>query len=290
MAPQKAPKKAPLTNFHPFPKLPREVQMRIWRFFILDANKNRLVIYCAWARQIIPSRHLTSSVFWVTSLTYTVFKDLYPLKLPVFWNYQEATFSEKNLFDELDPLNPDAGDSASDESDVSLLSQFGGGHCGHLFLSPDHDIFVVTGIIRRDCDALDQTGEIIPKCMTRYFFHGERGSMKNIMEIVRAARKYTPSPEIPHLVKKNRHRYSRDIFSGVETCYHLYWFKDDDNSTRDQRMTPNSPLADVILRPGREVFEKWNSTIVLCDKKMLEQKLEGLGEESIDPFEQLIHL
>lgn len=73
-----------LGTFHQFPRLPKEIQIHIWREFILDANQHRIVLFDKRINAILPTKHLTSSNFCINFLSRQVFLDLCPMQYPIY--------------------------------------------------------------------------------------------------------------------------------------------------------------------------------------------------------------
>ncbi|OTA66141.1 hypothetical protein K449DRAFT_257852 [Hypoxylon sp. EC38] len=270
------------TTFHLFPHFSKEIQMRIWREFILDANKERLVMVDENRREIIPTRFLAYSPFCVNLLSRDVFMELYPVQMPVFRTYRMATFEDDDSDDaSLDyDYTVEDEDSNSDATSRILFSEFSnyrGESCGIIYLNFSQDIFIVDGISRFNYD-FDE-GRFRPPCYditaknkTLPFTRKQLGRMENLMEVTiyQIWRAKKPIPPIRHLVKLNKHNYSKKVFEGVKNCYHLYSFFD--RGGGDYFGEDFDIQEDLLTLPGHEILDKWVKETVRFDEKMLTQK------------------
>ncbi|KAI2616880.1 hypothetical protein GGR54DRAFT_609234 [Hypoxylon sp. NC1633] len=250
---------ASLASFHPFARLPKEIQMQIWRAFIIEAHEDRLVVLCQQTRMIMPTPFLASPAFMIGSTCRATFLTLYPDHIPVFRTYMPPTFQDSDDSDCSDGFESDPG------SEYNLTPE--GERCGTIHASFDRDIFVIRGIFRRNYDF---RGELTLKCATRYIQYPDLARMKNLMEVIQKGRPWDPHKTIRHMVKKNRHGFSKWTFCAAETCRHLYWFSEHEDLDDWHNEQQDGPGNDILLCPAREVFKKYESEIVFYDRNMLE--------------------
>ncbi|KAI0850350.1 hypothetical protein F5Y00DRAFT_233138 [Daldinia vernicosa] len=116
-------------SFPAFPNLPVEIQAEIWREYILDANRNRLVPMDDVKKQILPTPSLTSPALRINFLARKTYLDMYPVQLPVFRTLMEPTFLS-------DDEDEDWEDAQSDDG-------ISGAPCGCIYINFERDIFVI---------------------------------------------------------------------------------------------------------------------------------------------------
>ncbi|KAI1409247.1 hypothetical protein F5Y13DRAFT_94324 [Hypoxylon sp. FL1857] len=276
---------APSSTFHAFPTLPQEIQARIWQAFILETNKERLVMLDEETREIIPTRFLAYSVFCVNFLSRSVFMKLYPAKIPVYRTYTSATFKDDYFDDDVKSLDYDYTVGDEDDADSVTSSQVSfefssyiGEPRGHLYVNFSRDIFIVSGIRRFQFDFNEDrfcppNYDITTNHKTVPLNVNKCRSMKHLMEVTKFQRwrAMKPIPPIRHLAKLNKHEYEKKVFSGVETCQHLYSFWD----TMDLGGEEFDIQKDLLTLPGHELLDKWARETVLYSKKMLYRAFDG---------------
>ncbi|KAI0837002.1 hypothetical protein F5Y06DRAFT_98737 [Hypoxylon sp. FL0890] len=276
-----------ITTFHAFPRLPTEVQSRIWQAFILITNKERLVMLDEESREIIPTRFLAYSPFCVNFLTRKLFMELYPDQIPVFRTYTQATFADDNSEDgslDYDYTVEDEEDDNSASSVDDLFSDYCGEPCGYIYVNFSLDTFIVSGIQRRSYDFDEDRFRPLNYAITSNhktppFRPDQCQRMKHLMEVTifQKWRAKKPVPRICDLAKLNKHRYAKKVFSGVETCQHLYWFTDVDDDAYELFGDEHFDLQiDLLTLPGCDLLDKWAQEAVLFDEKMLQKKPKKL--------------
>ncbi|KAI1136468.1 hypothetical protein F5Y05DRAFT_109252 [Hypoxylon sp. FL0543] len=271
-----------ISNFHAFPRLPTEVQMRIWKAFILITNKERLVMVDEVDREIIPTRFLAYSAFCVNFQSRSAFMELYPVPVAVYRRYPRATFVDDNSDKSLDYDFEDEDDGDSTTSQLSEIFYYRGNRCGCIYVNFSLDTFIVSGINRINFDLCDgrlrpPNYDITANNGTLPFELKECQRMKHLMEVTifQKSQARRPIPPIRHLAKLNKHDYSRTVFSGVETCQHVYWFYDEHDLDDDY----HDLQIDLLTLPGCELLDKWAIEAVLYDKKMLAKKPKDLSDK-----------
>ncbi|KAI0382378.1 hypothetical protein F5Y04DRAFT_252558 [Hypomontagnella monticulosa] len=251
----------PLINFHAFSSFPGEVQKRVWEKFILNANRNRMVLLSE-EKHIIPTRFLTSPSQCVNRSSREVFMKLYPVQLSVFRTFRQAKFLN-NEEDSDDGLNTDEEEKfcSDSEADNEVTADL---HQGFLYINFDRDIFVVTGLSYFENTLLQRAH--LPQYKASAYYKTEPlvptdcKSFKNIMEIVRIHyQRYLevgrPAPKIQHIARLNKHKYKKGTFSGAKTCRHVFWYIEH--------------YEHLVSKPGHEFLEVWEDETVLYDKKIL---------------------
>ncbi|KAI2775232.1 hypothetical protein F4815DRAFT_450134 [Daldinia loculata] len=243
-------------SFPAFLNLPAEVQVEIWREYILDANKNRLILMDNYKKQILPTRFLTSPALQTSFLARKIYLDMYPVQLPVFRSFRESTF----LGGDEDAEDVEDVQSEGSISPITPIdSNFTGVPCGYVYVNFQSDIFVIDVVDRSDFDfdVLKFTESLNPN---------QYGLIKQLKVVSVTYR--GSLPPIHDLARKNKHRFYENEFSGCQTCQHVYVFWDGEECDNDFDQY-SSLLDDLLTLSGEEFSEKWDSFTFVYEGVML---------------------
>ncbi|KAI1469308.1 uncharacterized protein F4812DRAFT_470320 [Daldinia caldariorum] len=253
-------------SFPKFPKFPAEVQDKIWKAYILEANKSRLVLMDNTTKCIMPTKSLTSPALYTCVSSRKAYLDMYHVKLPVFTAFKEPIFLE-DIDSDSEDLDTQSEDSFVPDSRVPV---------GYIYINLDRDIFLLSCFCRDDFNlgklklADNQRTTILfeSACLPAW----RRNLMKHFMEVKVRSRKGTPR-RISNLVDDNDHDFSSKEYSLRQTCRHIYLF-----SNRCHHQTPLDDchsrrlfLDDLMTLSGEEVLKKWDSHSFLYEGIMLRQ-------------------
>ncbi|KAI1207738.1 uncharacterized protein F4807DRAFT_462538 [Annulohypoxylon truncatum] len=258
MAPQEALSLlgAPKT-FHQFPELAQEIQIMVWREFILDANKDRVIILDEISREILPTPFLECSTFCVNLLSRQVFLNLYPVQIPV-----HKTRLQLFLANNIEFIRDGTLDELYD--DDYATGTRGEPH-GCVYVNFDRDIFAMTGF-NRLFDSLYKTQiENIYKYKTLALDLGQCKLVKHLMEYWVGGEEIVDG--ILVVDKFVGHAYKEMVFSEVETCRHVDPDLTFDLDYFDDPYEPEKFLGHLMGLPGCELFKKWKPTHHLVHKE-----------------------
>ncbi|KAI1803086.1 hypothetical protein F4811DRAFT_526512 [Daldinia bambusicola] len=131
-------------SFPSFPKFPAEVQDTIWKAYILEANKNRVLLMDNMTKHIMPTRSLTSPALYACVSSRKAYLDMHHIKLRVYRTFREPKFLDKVDFEESDDRLEE--DTASDSS----IGPHNLEPVGYIYVNMDRDIFLLSGFFQFD--------------------------------------------------------------------------------------------------------------------------------------------
>ncbi|KAI6081702.1 hypothetical protein F4821DRAFT_18755 [Hypoxylon rubiginosum] len=121
-----------MNEFPLFTRLPVELRLAIWKFSILDHNQDRLVPINEKTKRVICITNIANPPhFRVLSESRQVARELYPIRLPVFFKVVCDSSQTAVSPAERDHVVDEDGDDATDECK------------GHVYVSLEYDVFVI---------------------------------------------------------------------------------------------------------------------------------------------------